>query len=294
MAINSTAFENNENGQSEFVGSKTETSLLQFARDNLGMGPLAVERSNANVVQMFPFDSGRKCMGVVLKNADGSYRLYVKGASEILLKHCTRILRDPRRGMETMPIPQDNVDALGHLIETYASRTLRTIGFLVRDFESWPPRGVRTTEEDRNMARFEDVLKNMTFFGLVGIQDPLRPGVAQAVIDCIRAGVFPRMVTGDNILTAKAIASECGIFTAGGIATPADAALMMQFGMDGIFVGSGIFKSKTPEKMAKAIVEATAHYDEAKIVSKVSNKLGDAMAGLEESSLETKMAGRGH
>ena len=83
-------------------------------------------------------------------------------------------------------------------------------------------------------------------------------------------------------------------FTAGGIATPADAALMMQFGMDGIFVGSGIFKSKTPEKMAKAIVEATAHYDEAKIVSKVSNKLGDAMAGLEESSLETKMAGRGH
>ena len=58
----------------------------------------------------------------------------------------------------------------------------------------------------------------MTFFGLVGIQDPLRPGVAQAVIDCIRAGVFPRMVTGDNILTAKAIASECGIFTAGGIA----------------------------------------------------------------------------
>lgn len=83
-------------------------------------------------------------------------------------------------------------------------------------------------------------------------------------------------------------------FTAGGIATPADAALMMQFGMDGIFVGSGIFKSETPEKMAKAIVEATAHFDEAKIVSKVSNKLGGAMAGLEESSLETKMAGRGH
>ncbi|KAF2154889.1 calcium-translocating P-type ATPase [Myriangium duriaei CBS 260.36] len=218
ISINSTAFENDQNGQTTFVGSKTETALLQFGRDHLGMGPVEVERANANVVQMFPFDSGRKCMGVVLKVSEGRYRLYVKGASEIMLKHCTKILRDPAKGMEMMNIPQDNVDALSHLIETYASRSLRTIGFIFRDFESWPPRGVRTLEDDRTQARFEDVLKHMTFFGLVGIQDPLRAGVPEAVRDCIRAGVFPRMVTGDNILTAKAIASECGIFTAGGVA----------------------------------------------------------------------------
>ena len=83
-------------------------------------------------------------------------------------------------------------------------------------------------------------------------------------------------------------------FTAGGIATPADAALMMQFGMDGIFVGSGIFKSEDPTTMAKAVVEATAHFDDAKLVGKVSEGLGDAMAGLEESKLDTKMAKRGH
>ena len=83
-------------------------------------------------------------------------------------------------------------------------------------------------------------------------------------------------------------------FTAGGIATPADAALMMQFGMDGVFVGSGIFKSEEPTIMAKAIVEATAHYDDPKLVGDVSRNLGESMPGLEESKLETKMAKRGH
>ena len=83
-------------------------------------------------------------------------------------------------------------------------------------------------------------------------------------------------------------------FTAGGIATPADAALMMQFGMDGVFVGSGIFKSEDPITMAKAVVEATAHFNDAKLVGDVSRNLGESMPGLEESSLETKMAKRGH
>ena len=83
-------------------------------------------------------------------------------------------------------------------------------------------------------------------------------------------------------------------FTAGGIATPADAALMMQFGMDGVFVGSGIFKSEDPTTMAKAIVEATAHFEDAKLVGDVSRNIGESMPGLEESSLDTKMAKRGH
>ena len=84
------------------------------------------------------------------------------------------------------------------------------------------------------------------------------------------------------------------MFCAGGIATPADAALMMQFGMDGVFVGSGIFKSEDPITMAKAVVEATAHFNDAKLVGDVSRNVGESMPGLEESSLETKMAKRGH
>lgn len=82
-------------------------------------------------------------------------------------------------------------------------------------------------------------------------------------------------------------------FAAGGIATPADAALMMQLGCDGVFVGSGIFKSDNPEKRAKAIVKATANFNNPKILAEVSKDLGVAMWGLEISKLETEFAERG-
>src|SRR6266545_2428686 len=74
-------------------------------------------------------------------------------------------------------------------------------------------------------------------------------------------------------------------FTAGGIATPADAALCMQLGADGVFVGSGIFKSGNPSERAKAIVEATTHYNDAEILANVSRGLGDAMSGLSAAAL---------
>ena len=84
-------------------------------------------------------------------------------------------------------------------------------------------------------------------------------------------------------------------FAAGGIATPADAALMMQLGMDGVFVGSGIFKSADPARRAKAIVEATTHYNDPKIIAEVSKGLGEAMPGLEIAAIPAveRMAERG-
>lgn len=82
-------------------------------------------------------------------------------------------------------------------------------------------------------------------------------------------------------------------FAAGGIATPADAALMMQLGCDGIFVGSGIFKSSDPKSRAKAIVEATLHFNNPDIIAKCSEGLGEAMASLEIEKLEQKYAKRG-
>jgi pyridoxal 5'-phosphate synthase pdxS subunit len=83
------------------------------------------------------------------------------------------------------------------------------------------------------------------------------------------------------------------LFCAGGIATPADAALVMQLGAQSVFVGSGIFKSSDPPKRARAIVEATTHYTDADIVAKVSRGLGDAMPGENMDKLEVKLAERG-
>jgi len=84
-------------------------------------------------------------------------------------------------------------------------------------------------------------------------------------------------------------------FAAGGIATPADAALMMQLGCDGVFVGSGIFKSGDAAKRAKAIVRATTHYRDPKVLAECSEGLGEAMVGISVSSMraDQKMAGRG-
>ncbi len=82
-------------------------------------------------------------------------------------------------------------------------------------------------------------------------------------------------------------------FAAGGVATPADAALMMHLGAEGVFVGSGIFKSKNPKIMAKAIVEAVVYYKDPKKLAEISEGLGEAMPGLEIKTLETKMAERG-
>ena len=83
------------------------------------------------------------------------------------------------------------------------------------------------------------------------------------------------------------------LFCAGGISTPADASLVMQLGAEAVFVGSGIFKSDDPVRMAQAIVEATTHFEDASVVAKVSTGLGAAMKGWETASLEQRLAERG-
>lgn len=213
---NTTAFES-EGGSDPFIGSKTETALLGFARDHLGMGSLSTERSNANIVQVVPFDSAIKCSAAVAKLEDGRYRMYVKGASEILLGKCDKIVSDATKDLLDRPLSEDNRETLEQIITTYASRSLRTIGLVYRDFESWPPKESRKNEDDAGLAVFEDIFKKMTFLAVVGIQDPLRNGVREAVKDCQGAGVYVRMVTGDNVLTAKAIAEDCGILVPGGL-----------------------------------------------------------------------------
>ncbi|KAK9793133.1 putative Calcium-transporting ATPase [Seiridium cardinale] len=217
ISLNSTAFEGEVEGVKTFIGSKTETAMLIFAQEHLGMGPVNEERSNEKILQLVPFDSGRKCMGIFVQLPNGRVRLYVKGASEIVLSKCTEIIRDPAKDLTSSTLTDDNDDAIKNLINSYASRSLRTIGIIYREFEQWPPRNIKRAEGNRNEVSFDDALKNMTFIGMVGIQDPLREGVPSAVKDCQKAGVVVRMVTGDNKLTAQAIAKECGILIGDGI-----------------------------------------------------------------------------
>ena len=210
IAVNSTAFEAQENADESFIGSKTEVALLEFARTHLGMGSLSAERANAEVTQIFPFDSAKKCMGAVIKMPKGGYRLFVKGASEIVLRQCTR-LSDVKTG-EVSELTNSLREETQAKISSYAQKSLRTIALVYRDFESWPPAGTQTSA-DPHSAEFEPVLNELILDGVVGIQDPVRDGVPEAVAKCQMAGVKVRMVTGDNIETARAIAMECGILT---------------------------------------------------------------------------------
>lgn len=217
-AINSTAFEGEEDGKMTFIGSKTETAILTLAKEQLGMGPVAEERAGVEIVQLIPFDSDRKCMGVVIRLASGVCRLLVKGAAEILLAKATRVLTDvSQEPLSEVEMTESIRTRLSADIEDYASRSLRTIAMLFKDFPQWPPAGAATMEGDPAMVIFDDIFDSMTFLSLLGIQDPLREGVALAVRRCQDAGVVVRMVTGDNITTATAIAIQCGIKTEGGL-----------------------------------------------------------------------------
>jgi Ca2+-transporting ATPase len=221
IAVNSTAFQDvdPESGEIIFVGSKTETALLQFAKE-LKWKDFKETRDAAEIVQMIPFSSERKVMGVIIKKPSGGYRVYFKGASEILAKRSTQhiiVTKDGKysNGLQTKEIDELGRENISRTIIFYANQTLRTIAVCYRDFESWPPRGM--SHDEAGEVPFESLAQDLTLIGITGIEDPLREGVRDAVTKCHRAGVTVKMCTGDNVLTARSIATQCGIFTPGGI-----------------------------------------------------------------------------
>lgn len=217
IVINSTTFESEANdGRPIFVGSMTEAALLSFAKERLGIGPVDVQRTNVTTVQIISFNSRRKCMVTVIRLSKDTHRLYIKGAPEVLLEKCTQVIMDATESPMAMPMTRDNRLVFTNAMDEYANHSLRTIGLAYRDFDCWPPPEARLLEGQSNEILFEDI-KDLTFLGIFGIQDPLRPGVKKAVAKCQNAGVQVRMVTGDNIGTAKAIATECGILTEDGL-----------------------------------------------------------------------------
>ena len=223
ICINSTAFEDiDSSGNLEFVGSKTERALLRFAKD-LGWPDYKKTRESAHIVQMMPFNSERKAMGVAVKSAHNRFRVFFKGASEILARQCTQhvVVHKPGQDSSTSckSIETGRIDELGRenisrTIIFYSNQMLRTIALCYRDFESWPPVGYTDKSDE---VPYSYLAQDLTLIGLAGIEDPLRSGVREAVFDCQKAGVAIKMCTGDNVLTARSIATQCGIYSAGGI-----------------------------------------------------------------------------
>ncbi|XP_034161803.2 plasma membrane calcium-transporting ATPase 1 [Pangasianodon hypophthalmus] len=195
-----------EGGLPRQVGNKTECALLGFTLD-LGRDYQVIRKEypEERLFKVYTFNSVRKSMSTVLKNFDGSYRMFSKGASEILLKKCCKILT--ASGDSKVFKPRDRDDLLNNVIEPMALEGLRTICLAYRDFSA--------SEGEPDWDNEADVLTGLTCICVVGIEDPVRPEVPDAIKKCQRAGITVRMVTGDNINTARAIANKCGILHPG-------------------------------------------------------------------------------
>src|SRR6266849_917019 len=171
---------------------------------------------------MIPFSSERKAMGVVAKFGPYHWRLYIKGASEILTQRYIVVSRESTRDsmdkyghseIEMAAITELEEKNIQRTIIFYANQMLRTIALCYRDFTQWPPTDIDSVEE----IPYSYLAQNLTLIGITGIGDPLRPGVRDAVARCLKAGVTVKMCTGDNVLTVRSIATQCGIYTPGGI-----------------------------------------------------------------------------
>ncbi|KAG8589061.1 hypothetical protein GDO81_006237 [Engystomops pustulosus] len=194
-----------EGGLPRQVGNKTECALLGFVLD-LKQDYQAVrnEIPEEKLYKVYTFNSVRKSMSTVLSEPGGGFRMYSKGASEIILRKCTKILD---QGSEVCAFKsRDRDEMVKKVIEPMACDGLRTICLAYRDF----PAG---SEPDWDNEA--DILSDLTCIAVVGIEDPVRPEVPEAIQKCQRAGITVRMVTGDNINTARAIATKCGILQPG-------------------------------------------------------------------------------
>ncbi|XP_032445998.1 plasma membrane calcium-transporting ATPase 1 isoform X3 [Xiphophorus hellerii] len=195
-----------EGGLPRQVGNKTECALLGFSNDlKRDYRAIRAEIPEEKFFKVYTFNSVRKSMSTVLKMADGSFRMFSKGASEILLKKCYKIVT--ASGEPKVFRPRDRDDMVKKVIEPMASEGLRTICLAYRDFPA--------SEGQPDWDNESDILTGLTCICVVGIEDPVRPEVPDAIKKCQRAGITVRMVTGDNINTARAIACKCGILQPG-------------------------------------------------------------------------------
>ncbi|XP_076972677.1 plasma membrane calcium-transporting ATPase 2 isoform X3 [Tamandua tetradactyla] len=194
-----------EGGLPRQVGNKTECGLLGFVLDlKQDYDPVRAQMPEEKLYKVYTFNSVRKSMSTVIKLPDESFRMYSKGASEIVLKKCCKILNGA--GEPRVFRPRDRDEMVKKVIEPMACDGLRTICVAYRDFPGSP---------EPDWDNENDILSDLTCICVVGIEDPVRPEVPEAIRKCQRAGITVRMVTGDNINTARAIAIKCGIIHPG-------------------------------------------------------------------------------
>ncbi|KAI8806543.1 hypothetical protein BJ742DRAFT_680028, partial [Cladochytrium replicatum] len=279
LNMNSTATETTKaDGSREFSGSKTEIALLQFT-EKIGF-PYSVSRESNKVVEIVPFSSQRKRMSTFVKTGDRTsvfesmglpvgkdteFILFTKGASEIILGGATRYVNSDGK---VVPLDKARRAQFEESINSFASQALRTIAFGFRPVGASEITSQNAdSDSEASTANGEDNrdVTDIILFGIVGIQDPLRPEVPGAVKQCQKAGVRVRMVTGDNLATARAIARGCGILT-----------------RDGVVMEGPQFRQLSPEEMDEILprlqVLARSSPNDKQILVNALRRIGETVA----------------
>lgn len=177
------------------LGEPTEAALVSFAL-TLGLNKNKLEQVNPRVSEA-PFDSMRKMMTTIHKDS-GAYIQFTKGAVDEILKRCTGVLKDGK----TVPLTEELKKEILKQNKNYADNALRVLALAYKNLKELP-----------DSVTPENVEQDLIFCGIVGMIDPVRPEVKDAIIKCREAGIRPIMITGDHIDTAIAIAKQLGIIT---------------------------------------------------------------------------------
>ncbi|CAN6362195.1 unnamed protein product [Urochloa humidicola] len=207
-----------KDGTQTVLGTPTERAILEFGLKL--QGSHNAEDRTCTKVKVEPFNSDKKKMAVLVSLPNGTYRWFSKGASEIIVQMCDMMVDADGN---SVPLSEAQRRNILDTINSFASDALRTLCLAYKEVDDFDD------DSDSPTGGF-------TLISIFGIKDPLRPGVKDAVMACMSAGIIVRMVTGDNINTAKAIAKECGILTD-----------------DGIAIEGPDFRSKSPEEMRDLI-----------------------------------------
>jgi len=201
----------------QYFGNATEAALLRLIHE-LQL-PANVIRSQYPPdfgsslewgVHNFPFSSSRKRMSWVVRLNSLKYRLYTKGAPSYVLDACSHVLA----GMNPVPLTHTLRKAIDEVVNDFQHAAMRTLATAYRDFDEIPEGGWDLSDSHQEFAT-KSAESKCTLLGVVGIEDPLRPGVIEAIVKCRTAGVDVRMCTGDALATAIAIATQCGILREG-------------------------------------------------------------------------------
>ncbi|XP_042391466.1 calcium-transporting ATPase 5, plasma membrane-type-like isoform X1 [Zingiber officinale] len=189
-----------KDGVIELSGSPTEKAILSWGV-KLGMN-FDDARSKSSIIHVFPFNSEKKRAGVAIQLSDSEVHVHWKGAAEVMVASCISWLDTDGK---QQPMAPDKINEFYKCIEDMAAVSLRCMAFAYRPLDL---KEIPNEEHRGDWSLPED---HLILLAIVGMKDPCRSGVREAVALCTRAGVKVRMVTGDNLRTAKAIALECGI-----------------------------------------------------------------------------------